>query len=81
MPQSLALQHRKPTAFGKMSIQMCPITPLRLDRTLRASPTLTARQIRDFLLGKTDGAEPLHALYDHVLDEPVPERLRALFRR
>ena len=38
-------------------------------------------EIRDFLAGKTDGAELLHALYDHVLDEPVPERLRALLRR
>ena len=38
-------------------------------------------EIRDFLTGKTDGEDLLHALYDHVLDEPVPERLRALLRR
>ena len=37
--------------------------------------------IRDFLAGKTDGGDLLHALYDHVLDEPVPERLRALLGR
>ena len=37
--------------------------------------------IRDFLAGRTDGEDLLHALYDHVLDEPVPERLRALLRR
>ena len=37
-------------------------------------------QLLDFLDGKTDGEELLHALYDHVLDEPVPERMRALFR-
>jgi hypothetical protein len=36
-------------------------------------------QLRDFLDGRTDGEELLHALYDHVLDEPVPERMRALF--
>ena len=36
--------------------------------------------IRDFVDGKTDGEELLHALYDHVLDEPIPERLRALLR-
>ena len=36
--------------------------------------------IRDFLAGRTDGEDLLHALYDHVLDEPVPERLRALLR-
>jgi len=37
-------------------------------------------EIRDFLDGKTDGEDVLHALYDHVLDEPVPERLLALLR-
>lgn len=37
--------------------------------------------IRDFLAGRNDGEDLLHALYDHVLDEPVPERLKALLRR
>jgi len=37
-------------------------------------------QIIDFLDGKTHGETVLHALYDHVLDEPIPERMRALFR-
>ncbi len=36
--------------------------------------------IRDFLAGKSDGENLLHALYDHVVDEPVPERLRAALR-
>jgi hypothetical protein len=36
-------------------------------------------QLLDFLDGRTDGEELLHALYDHVLDEPVPEGMRALF--
>ena len=39
------------------------------------------RDIRDFVAGKNEGEELLHALYDHVLDEPVPERLRAVLRR
>ena len=39
-----------------------------------------AEQVLDFLDGKTDGEELLRALYDHVLDEPIPERMRALFR-
>jgi hypothetical protein len=39
------------------------------------------RDIRDFLAGRNDGEDLLHALYDHVLDEPVPERLKALLRR
>jgi len=36
-------------------------------------------QLLDFLDGRTHGEELLHTLYDHVLDEPVPERMRALF--
>ena len=39
------------------------------------------RDIRDFLAGKNEGEDLLHALYDHVLDEPVPERLRAVLKR
>jgi hypothetical protein len=37
-------------------------------------------QILDFLDGRTHGEDLLHALHDHVLDEPIPERMRALFR-
>ena len=37
-------------------------------------------QVADFLDGRTHGEDLLHALYDHVLDEPVPERLRSLFK-
>jgi hypothetical protein len=39
------------------------------------------RDIRDFLAGRSDGKDLLHTLYDHVLDEPVPERLRAVLKR
>lgn len=38
-------------------------------------------QLRAFLDGETNGEDVLHALFDHVLDEPVPERLRALLNR
>jgi hypothetical protein len=37
-------------------------------------------RIRAFLAGDTDGEDLLHELYDHVLDEPVPERLKALLK-
>ena len=37
-------------------------------------------QIADFLDGRTHGESLLHALYDHVLDEPIPEQMRDLFR-
>jgi hypothetical protein len=38
-------------------------------------------QIAAFLDGRTHGEELLHQLYDYVLDEPIPERMRALFER
>jgi hypothetical protein len=36
-------------------------------------------EIADFLDGKTHGETVLHALYDPILDEPIPGRMRALF--
>jgi hypothetical protein len=45
----------------------------------KASETVE-QQILDFLEGRTHGEDLLHALYDHVLDEPIPERMRAQFR-
>jgi hypothetical protein len=47
----------------------------------RISMSRIERDIRDFLAGKNEGNNLLHALYDHVLDEPVPERLRAVIKR
>ena len=37
-------------------------------------------QILAFLDGRTHGEELLHALYDHVLDEPIPPRMKALLK-
>jgi len=54
-------------------------------KRLAAEPSIAMssidRDIRDFLAGKNDGGDLLHALYDHVLDEPVPQNLRALLKR
>ena len=44
-----------------------------------AETDTVGEQLLDFLDGRTDGEELLHALYDHVLGEPVPERMQALF--
>lgn len=41
----------------------------------------TDSRIRAFLAGETDGEDVLRQIYDHVLDEPVPERLRAVLKR
>jgi hypothetical protein len=38
-------------------------------------------QIEHFLNGDTTGRALFKALYDHVLDEPVPERLTDMVRR
>ncbi|MGH7060502.1 MAG: hypothetical protein ACREFH_08965 [Stellaceae bacterium] len=40
-----------------------------------------AARIAAFLDGRTNGEDVLHALYDYVLDEPVPERMQALLRK
>jgi Anti-sigma factor NepR len=40
-----------------------------------------AAEIADFLDGLTHGETLLHALYDHILDEPIPERLRELLKK
>jgi hypothetical protein len=41
---------------------------------------LVEDQIIHFLDGRTHGEELLHALYDYVLDEPIPEQMRSLFK-
>ena len=37
-------------------------------------------QMLKFLDGETRGEELFHALYDHILDEPIPERMLALLK-
>jgi hypothetical protein len=57
------------------------LTVKRLAAEPRIAISSIDRDIRDFLAGKSDGEDLFHALYDHVLDEPVPEHLRALLKR
>jgi hypothetical protein len=57
----------RPAIFAR-----CPIA------VRRASRPSVSQQIADFLDGRTHGEELLHALYDHVLDEPIPESMRRL---
>jgi hypothetical protein len=51
-------------------------------KRLAAEPQIATasvdKAIRDFLAAKNDGEDLLHALYDDVLQEPVPQRLRDL---
>ena len=44
------------------------------------SSSVTAR-IAEFLDGRTCGEDLLHALYDHVLDEPIPPPIRELLNK
>jgi hypothetical protein len=39
------------------------------------------QQIEHFLAGNTTGRALFHALYDHILDETVPERLTKVLRK
>jgi hypothetical protein len=68
----LAAQCRRP-------VERRPVERHPVER--RVPQCSTEREIRDFLDGKTNGEDLLHTLYDHVLDEPVPERLSALLKR
>jgi hypothetical protein len=43
-------------------------------------PRSVADRIADFLDGRTHGEDLLHELYDHVLEEPIPQRMRALLK-
>jgi len=53
--------------------------PLSAGTHLSKESDPVKEQVLDFLDGRTHGEELLHALYDHILAEPIPERMRALF--
>jgi len=46
----------------------------------QSMPDSIDRRIRAFLAGDTDGEDLFQALYGHILDEPLPQRLRALLK-
>jgi hypothetical protein len=53
-------------------------------RLVAAAPLLGAvvasrpEAINEFLAGRSNGELLLHGLYDHVVEEPIPERLAGL---
>jgi hypothetical protein len=62
-------------------------SPLTMNLAVKCSfvesaspPHSVDNRIRAFLAGDSHGEDLLHAIYDHVLDEPVPERLRVLLK-
>jgi hypothetical protein len=42
---------------------------------------LVTARIAEFLDGRTCGEDLLHALYDHVLDEPIPQPIREILNK
>ncbi|MGE5269248.1 MAG: hypothetical protein ACM3JG_06190, partial [Thiohalocapsa sp.] len=66
--QRLDLQEKEFPMY--LAVKCCPVEP---------QPTVSRHsvdgEIRAFLAGKTDGEDLLHAIYDHVIDEPIPDRL------
>jgi hypothetical protein len=55
-------------------------TPGGLPHPALAPPSVADR-IGDFLDGRTHGEDLLHELYDYVLEEPIPERMREILDR
>ena len=45
------------------------------------TPTSVVDQITAFLDGRTHGEDLLHDLYDYVLEEPIPQRMRDVLDR
>ena len=45
---------------------------------VQLSARSAASRIAAFLNGETSGEELLHALYDHILNEPIPPALRTI---
>lgn len=58
-----------------LAVKCCPVEPQPT-----ASRQSVDGEIRAFVAGKTDGEDLLHAIFDHVLDEPIPDRLLAVLR-
>jgi hypothetical protein len=68
-----------------MSYPRNPVARAANIRCCSATGELPARSVKaeiaDFFDGKTNGEELLHALYDHVLNEPIPHSMREMLRQ
>ena len=61
--------------FKAVSVSM----PCNVPQSPSASRSVADR-IADFVDGRTHGEDLLHELYDYVLEEPIPQRMRALLK-
>ena len=78
--RSGAKRDTAPTTKRPNERRMNPLAALRKHTRSQVQPMPVEHRIRAFLDGKTNGEDLLHALYDHVLDEPIPESMRALLK-
>jgi hypothetical protein len=69
----------KPDKAMMINLQIATATPTAA--AIVGSAGSIDRRIRAFLNGESHGEDVLGALYGHVANEPLPERLRALLRR
>jgi len=65
----------------QVQVLACRVIPRRCDTRRRIAPRSANREVSDVLPCRLDFENLLHALYDDVLDEPVPARLRNLLPR
>jgi hypothetical protein len=67
-----------------MGYQRKPLAMLANVRCRYRNAELSSSSVRAgiaaFLDGRTDGEELLHALYDHILDEPIPHSMRRILQ-
>jgi hypothetical protein len=58
------------------AVPVCCVVPEHV-----VAPRSVTDRIAAFLDGRTHGEELLHELYDYILEEPIPQRMRALLSK
>jgi hypothetical protein len=66
-------------SYGINPMTMAANIRCRYGRAELPARSVEAR-IAAFLDGSNNGEELLHALYDHVLDEPIPQSMRTMLK-
>ena len=73
------------TMCDTMGYDTKPASPIATKRGPSPQAGLTrflvTARIAEFLDGRTCGEDLLHALYDHVLDEPIPQPIREILSK
>ena len=67
-------------SYARNPFEMAATVPCRYGKAELPAHSVRA-SIAAFLDGGTNGEDLLHALYDYVLDEQVPQSLRRILRQ